>query len=158
MERMSTALTWQTVSSSTENTARLAGNLGAKLRGGEVIELVSDIGGGKTTFVRSLVKGMGSADKVASPTFTIRREYAAQDLKLYHFDFYRLAEPGIMADELVEIIDDPKAVIAIEWAEIVENVLPQNRLTIDIKATGEFEREFTFKYPEKLAYLIEKDT
>jgi len=101
---------------------------------------------------------MGSNDKVASPTFTISREYNAGNLTLYHFDFYRLAEPGIMADELAEIIEDSKAVIAIEWAAIVEAVLPDNRLTIGIKALGEFKREFTFKYPQKLAYLIEKET
>lgn len=123
-----------------------------------MIELVSDLGGGKTTFVRSLVKGMGSTDKVASPTFTISREYSAGDLTLYHFDFYRLHEPGVVANELAEVIDDPQAVVAVEWADIVEDVLPLERLTIRITATGENTREFNFAYPEKLAYLIESNT
>lgn len=155
---MSTAQTSQIVSTSTEHTARLAESIGAKLRGGEVIELVSDLGGGKTTFVRSLAKGMGSTDKVGSPTFTISREYTAGDLTLYHFDFYRLGEAGIMSDELVEVMNDPKAVVAIEWAGIVEDVLPPERLTIHITATGENERAFDISYPEKLMYLIEANT
>jgi tRNA threonylcarbamoyladenosine biosynthesis protein TsaE len=151
-------MTWQTVSTSLESTAKLAESLGSRLRGGEVIELVSDLGGGKTTFVRSLTEGMGSVDKVTSPSFTISREYKAGDLTLYHFDFYRLNDPGIVANELAEVVHDPKAVVAVEWADIVEDVLPTDKLTIHIKTTGEFTREFTCTYPEKLQYLIPKDT
>jgi tRNA threonylcarbamoyladenosine biosynthesis protein TsaE len=146
------------VSTSTDDTARLAEAVGAKLRGGEVLELISDLGGGKTTFVRSLAKGMGSTDKVGSPTFTISREYKAGDLTLHHFDFYRLAEAGIMSEELTEVLNDPQAVVAIEWAGIVENVLPADRLTIKITATGETERVFDITYPPKLAYILEKNT
>lgn len=155
---MSTDKTWQTVSTSLENTAKLAASLGARLRGGEVIELVSDLGGGKTAFVRGLAAGMGSSDKVRSPSFTISNVYAAGDLTLYHFDFYRLNDAGIVANELAEVVDDPKAVVAVEWASIVEDVLPAERLTIRIKTTGEFTREFTFTYPEKLKYLIPEET
>jgi tRNA threonylcarbamoyladenosine biosynthesis protein TsaE len=150
---MSTAMTWQTVSTSTDDTARLAERLGARLRGGEVIELVSDVGGGKTTFVKSLAKGMGSTDTVGSPTFTISRQYTAGVLTLYHFDFYRLHEPGIMAAELSEVLSDESAVVAIEWADIVEGVLPAERLTITITATGENERTFKFSCPQTLDYL-----
>ena len=128
------------------------------MRGGEVIELVSDVGGGKTTFVRGLAKGMGSSDKVASPTFTILREYKARGLTLYHFDFYRLSDPGIVANELSEVIGDPKAVIAVEWADIVENVLPASMLTIEIKNTGDTTREFIFSCPETLQYLRGENT
>jgi tRNA threonylcarbamoyladenosine biosynthesis protein TsaE len=158
-ERMSTAQkSLHIVSTSTEQTAHLAASVGARLRGGEIIELVSDLGGGKTTFVRSLVQGMGSTDKVGSPTFTISREYTAGELTLYHFDFYRLAEAGIMTEELTEVMHDPKAVVAIEWAGIVEDVLPAERLTIRITATGETERTFEVTYPQKLAYLLESNT
>jgi tRNA threonylcarbamoyladenosine biosynthesis protein TsaE len=61
-------MTWQTQSIDFEHTELLAERLGKKLKGGEVIELVSDLGGGKTTFVRGLARGMGSPDHVASPT------------------------------------------------------------------------------------------
>lgn len=128
--------------------------LGAKLRGGEVIVLVSDLGGGKTAFVRGLAKGMGSTDHVASPTFTISREYKADKLTLYHFDFYRLHEPGVVAAELEEFVHDPAAVVAIEWGSIVEEVLPRDKLVIHIERTGEASRNFTLKCSEKLAYLL----
>lgn len=108
--------------------------------------------------MRGLARGMGSADTVASPSFTISREYKANDLTLYHFDFYRLADPGIIANELAEIITDPKAVVAVEWGEIVEDVLPEARLVIKITATDETSRSFVINYDESLSYLIPKDS
>lgn len=125
------------------------------MRGGEVIELVSDLGGGKTTFTRGIARGAGSTDKVASPTFTISREYKAPKFTLAHFDFYRLGEAGIVADELAEVIDDPKYVVVVEWGEIVHDVLPEDRLTINIRMTGENARGFSFGYPSTLSYLVE---
>lgn len=115
---------------------------------------MSDLGGGKTAFVRGLARGMGSSDHVASPTFTISREYRAGDLTLYHFDFYRLQEPGIVAAELEEFIHDPRAVVAIEWGEIVADVLPRDRLEVYIERTGEASRRITVRYPESLAYVL----
>lgn len=131
--------------------------MGSRLRGGEVIELVSDLGGGKTTFVRGLARGIGSQDPVRSPSFTLSNEYRADDLILHHFDFYRLEEPGIMREELSEVLQDPKAVVAVEWGNIVQDVLPAERLTIKIKATGPDNRKLVFEYPGQLEYLI-KDT
>ena len=151
---MTTAQTWQIKSSSFGSTLKLAAQIGRKVRGGEVIELVSDLGGGKTAFVRGLVAGMGSKDTVRSPSFTLCNQYRAGRLVLYHFDFYRLQEPGIMKDELAEILADPQAVVAIEWSDIVENVLPDNRLTVRIKTISEASRELTFEYPNSLQYLI----
>lgn len=154
MVYMSTGLIYKIDSTSLEDTARLAESVGQRLRGGEIIELVSDLGGGKTTFVRGLAKGMGSPDKVASPSFTIAREYRAGDKTLYHFDFYRLSDPGLVANELAEVAGDKHAVTVVEWADIVSGVLPAERLTIHIKNTGETKREFAFTYPAKLEYLI----
>jgi tRNA threonylcarbamoyladenosine biosynthesis protein TsaE len=128
------------------------------MRGGEVIELVSDLGGGKTAFVRGLASGMGSKDTVRSPSFTLSNQYRANRLTLYHFDFYRLKEPGIMKDELAEVLDDPQAVVAIEWADIVEDVLPAKKLTVRIKALDEQSRQLTFNYPDNLSYLVPRNT
>lgn len=119
--------------------------------------LVSDLGGGKTAFVRGMARGMGSSDHVASPTFTISREYKTDKLTLYHFDFYRLREPGVVAAELEEFINDPDAVVAIEWGDIVEGVLPEDKLVVSIVRTGETSRSLTFAYPEKLKYLLPED-
>lgn len=149
--------TWQTDTTSVAETEQLAQAVGKRLKGGETIELVSDLGGGKTAFVRGLAQGMGSHDHVASPTFTISREYRTDDLTLYHFDFYRLAEPGIMTAELAEFMHDPKAVVAVEWSDIVKHVLPEKRITVSLMLTGESSRHLTFSYPEALAYLIPKD-
>lgn len=149
--------TWQTDTTSPEATEALAAEIGKRLKGGEVIELASDLGGGKTAFVRGLARGMGSHDHVASPTFTISREYHADELTLYHFDFYRLAEPGIMTAELAEFIHDPKAVVAVEWSDIVKHVLPEKRITVKLILTGESSRQLQFSYPETLAYLVPKD-
>jgi tRNA threonylcarbamoyladenosine biosynthesis protein TsaE len=99
---------------------------------------------------------MGSRDHVASPTFTIGRQYhsPANDLTLYHFDFYRLQEPGLMTLELAEALADSAGVVVVEWAGVVEGVLPDARLAINITRTGENTRDFQFEYPETLAYLI----
>jgi len=137
-------------------TEQLAETIGAKLRGGEVIELIADLGGGKTTFVRGLARGAGSVGKVSSPTFTLSNEYKAGELTIHHFDFYRLAEAGIMGDELAEAIADPKAVVVVEWGDIVADVLPASRLTITITATGEDSRQLQFKCPDGLSYLLPK--
>lgn len=149
--------TWQTDTTSPEATEALAASIGAKFTGGEVIELVSDLGGGKTAFVRGLARGMGSHDQVASPTFTISREYHSDNLTLYHFDFYRLHEPGIITAELAEFIHDPKAVVAIEWSDIAKHVLPEKRVTVHLTLTGETNRQLQFTYPKELAYLIPKE-
>lgn len=130
-------------------TEQLAERIGRQLRGGEVIELVSDLGGGKTTFVRGLVRGFGSADRVASPTFTISKLYQAGDRQIVHFDFYRLSEPGLMVHELAEYLDDPHSVVVVEWGDLVQSVLPANRLTIRLARQGETERQITMHYPAK---------
>jgi tRNA threonylcarbamoyladenosine biosynthesis protein TsaE len=152
---MSTVLTWQTNTTSSEQTELLAAALGRSLKGGETIELASDLGGGKTTFTRGLVGGLGSPDKVASPTFTISKVYVAGDVAVHHFDFYRLAEPGIIADELAEVVGDPQSIVVVEWAEVVQHVLPDERLTIEIKQTPTGERQLTFRAPESLQYMVE---
>jgi len=140
-------------SSGLEETLHLAEQIGRKLKGGEIIELISDLGGGKTAFVRGLAAGMGSTDTVRSPSFTISNKYSADKLKLYHFDFYRLQEPGIMKDELAEILTDPSAVVALEWAGIIDDVLPTERLQITFKVTDENQRFISIKCPNTLDYL-----
>src|SRR5689334_25117700 len=106
-------------------TEQLGEAIGERLKGGEVIELVSDLGGGKTTFVRGLARGFGSSDRVASPTFTISKVYKSGSKELHHFDFYRLQESGLIAHELEEIIHDPMCTVVVEWAAVVKNVLPE---------------------------------
>lgn len=155
---MSIAKTWQTDSTNLENTEKIAEKVGRKLKGGEIVELVSDLGGGKTAFVRGLARGAGSQDHVASPTFTISREYRAGELTLHHFDFYRLSEPGLMTAELAELMNDPKTVVAVEWSGIVQHILPKERIVVAITLKGDTSRHISITYPEKLEYLIPKES
>lgn len=112
--------------------------LGRLLRGGEVIELVGDVGAGKTTFTKGLATGLDIAEDVQSPSFTINRVYTARnDLTLAHYDFYRLQEAGIMGDELKETILNQKTITVIEWGGIVEGALPVDRLTLSIVSPTE---------------------
>ncbi len=125
------------------------------MRGGEVIELASDLGGGKTTFVRGLARGMGSKDKVTSPSFTVSKVYHAGKLQIHHFDFYRLNEAGLLEHELDELMGDKDVVVVVEWADIIQHVLPSRHMRIQIKATGESTRLLTFEYPQSLSYMME---
>lgn len=116
--------------------------LGQLLGGGEVLELVGDIGAGKTTFTKGLARGLGVTDTVQSPTFTISRVYEARNnLEMRHYDFYRLDEAGIMADELVDASSEDSTVTVIEWAGIVDSVLPDDRVRIVFEPTGENSRQ-----------------
>lgn len=145
---------WETNTRDAASTERLGEYIGKKLQGGEVVELVSDIGGGKTTFTRGLVRGTGSKDHVTSPTFTISQEYCTDRFIVYHFDFYRLPEAGIMADELAEVVGKPESVVIIEWGDIVRQILPEDKLSITISAASENERKLVLSYPSIFRYLI----
>jgi len=119
----------------------LGRRLGEVLEGGEVLELVGDVGAGKTTLTKGLAEGLSITDPIQSPTFTISRVYAARDgLTLYHYDFYRLGEAGIMAEDVSEVMDDGAAITVIEWASAVSDVLPRDHLRIEIAPTSEHAR------------------
>lgn len=115
--------------------------IGKLLKGGEVIELVGDVGAGKTTLTKGIAIGLGVTDNVQSPSFTISRVYLARDdLQLAHYDFYRLSDAGLMANELDESINNTKTITIIEWGGIANDVLPEDRITIDISAPTESSR------------------
>lgn len=116
--------------------------LGSYLFGGCLIELVGDVGSGKTTLAKGIAVGLGVEDDVQSPSFTIKRVYDAHDhLILAHYDFYRLMDAGIMTNELEESLTDPNCVTIIEWGEIVDGVLPTDRISIKITSPTEDSRE-----------------
>jgi tRNA threonylcarbamoyladenosine biosynthesis protein TsaE len=132
-----------------------ATKLGSKLKGGEVLTFASDLGGGKTTLIKYIVAGSGSNELVSSPTFTICNTYKAKNFTIYHFDFYRLSDPGIMKRELAEVLEDEKTVVLIEWPEIIESVLDKNMVSIQIEVTAENSRKLKLIYPDNLDYLFE---
>lgn len=118
--------------------------IGTFLKGGDFIELVGDVGSGKTTLTKDIAVGMGVEDNVQSPSFTINRVYRGRDnLTLTHYDFYRLDDAGIMANELRESAADKDMVTIIEWAGVVCDILPIDRLTIKISSPTENDRELS---------------
>ncbi len=133
----------------------LGARIGGQLRGGEVIELIGDVGAGKTTFVKGLASGLEIDEDIQSPSYTISRTYDARDgLRLSHYDFYRLDEAGIMASELQESTADPSSITVIEWADIASDVLPAERLTLQIIPITETEREVTISPRGEWAEVI----
>lgn len=149
---------WIIRSASSDDTERIGELLGGLIKAPELLELRSDLGGGKTTFTRGLVRGLGSSDRVGSPTFTLNKVYKADDLEIHHFDFYRLDEPGVVSDQLEESLKNPKVVTIVEWADIVAGVLPDERLTVEFKPVpdNEDERVITFEFPQSKMVIIEE--
>ena len=115
-----------------------------RLTGGMVVELIGDVGAGKTTLTRAIARELGVKGPVQSPTFTISNRYDLPDGRiLAHYDFYRLGEAGIMADELDEAIHDPQTITIIEWGDIIADILPDDRVTLQIVSPTETERKIT---------------
>lgn len=141
---------------SVEKMIELGRKIGARTRGGEVFELSGDVGTGKTSFVKGLAAGMGVADVIQSPTFTISRMYDLPNgIVLGHYDFYRLKEPGIMRDELSEILADGSSIVALEWDETVKDILPRDRtISVQIKYTGENSRSLTLTGDDAMEYVL----
>ena len=136
-------------------------SIGLSLFGGEKIELIGDIGAGKTTLVKGIASGLNINEYIQSPSFTINRIYKGRDnIVLAHYDFYRLNDAGIIGDELAETINDPKAVTIIEWGQIVSGILPIDKLSIEIVAISENSRKITLNYggpiSQKLLESLEK--
>ena len=111
-------MTHEVVVQTVDELIALGERIGARLAGGETIELVGDIGAGKTMLTKGLARGMGIAEEVQS--------------RLAHYDFYRLNNAGIMQAELAEVVQDARTVTVIEWAAVVGDVLPDDTLRITI--------------------------
>lgn len=130
---------------------RFGHGLGAKLRGGEVIQLIGDVGAGKTTFVRGLAEGAGSTDHVSSPTFTICNTYQGR-LTIHHCDFYRLQDDTLIEKELLELIDG-QSVVILEWAENIRAVKSVDSVAISINVMENDTRSFGVHASDTYNYL-----
>lgn len=107
-----------------------------------IIELIGDVGTGKTTFTRGLAKGLGVKSAITSPSFTISKSYALPNGgTLSHFDFYRLNDPGLMADDLKDQIENKQNIVVIEWGESIADFLPKNHFKIEITYNDDGSRE-----------------
>lgn len=118
-----------------ENETREFGlKLAEELRAGDVLALIGDLGTGKTALTGYIAQGLGISDNIVSPTFTIVREYTDGRLPLYHFDVYRLADSEEMFNiGAEEYFYEKGGVCVIEWADIVEDILPADTKYIYIE-------------------------
>lgn len=136
-----------------EETIALGNRLGLLLQPNMLLTLSGDLGAGKTTFTKGIGQGLGITKVINSPTFTILKQYQGR-LILSHFDAYRLE--GQDDDLGFEEIFDSDDVCVVEWANFIEDILPVDRLTIEIKKIDENIREFVFKTnSEKYAQVVE---
>ena len=128
-------------SSNPEETERFAIKLGSLLQAGDVFLLEGDLGAGKTTFSKGIAKGLGVERNVNSPTFTIMKEYMGR-IPLYHMDVYRLGEESedLGFDEYFE----GDGVCIVEWAHLIEDQLPLERMEVSIFHTSGYGRKFEF--------------
>ncbi len=121
-------------------------DFGENFSGGNIIELIGDVGAGKTTFVRGFAKSLGIEEPVTSPSFTISKAYACPDGRtLIHYDFYRLSDPGLMVEDLEENLKNPNNIVIIEWSDSVKDILPENHTIINIKYNDDGSRELEVK-------------
>jgi len=127
---------------SLEETQSLAQSLAQLLEAQDIITLEGDLGAGKTTFTQALAKGLGIIRTVNSPTFTIMKQYEGR-LPFNHLDVYRLAD----SDEDLgwEEIFYGDAVTVVEWAHLIEEDLPDERLAIEIYRIDNDKRKFVLK-------------
>ena len=128
---------------SSEETKRCAAALARLLRGTEVIALDGDLGAGKTHFTQGLAEGLGIEEPVNSPTFTIVQVYEEGRLPFYHFDVYRIGDIEEMDEIGFEDYVYGDGVSLIEWANLIDEILPANRTEITIEK--DLEQGFDFR-------------
>ena len=140
------------ITTSPEETENIGAALGRALPGGTVIAYRGDLGAGKTAFTRGLARGLGYADPVTSPTYTIVNEYLGGRLPLFHFDMYRLASSDDLFDIGWEDYLDRGGICAVEWSENVADAM-EDPVTVTIEKTGGDERRITIEGGIDLAAL-----
>ena len=131
---------------SEDETVALGESLATELPPRAVVLLIGNLGAGKTTLAKGIVKGLGAAqpEEVSSPTFTLIHEYSPS---VYHIDLYRLDQTAQVATLGLDEIFDRQAIVLIEWGERFPQLLPENRIEIQLRTTGEDSREIEIVGP-----------
>lgn len=129
---------------SAEETMNLGERLGKILRPGDVLALFGDLGAGKTTFTKGIARGLGLADDIHSPTFTLIHEHIGPT-PLYHVDLYRLETEEEVDSLGIEEYIYSEGITIIEWADRMRLTLPPERLDIELKMKGDNDREMIFE-------------
>ena len=137
---------------SPEETEKVGAALGKILNPGTILAYRGDLGAGKTAFTRGLARGLGYAEPVTSPTYTIVNEYLGGRLPLFHFDMYRLASSDDLWDIGWEDYLERGGICAVEWSENVDDAM-ENAVYVTIYKTGEESRRIVIEGGENLADL-----
>jgi tRNA threonylcarbamoyladenosine biosynthesis protein TsaE len=119
-------------SGSVEETVELGQRLGKLLQKGDNVCLIGGLGTGKTAFAGGIAKALGILEYITSPTFTIINEYKGR-LPLYHLDVYRIGNVGEVLDTGYDEYIDGNGITVIEWADLIREILPENRIEITIE-------------------------
>lgn len=134
-------MNYKIISNSDMDTIELAQNIESEKFPNMVICMEGDLGSGKTLFTKAFAKSMGISENITSPTFNIIKEYDGEEgYKLYHMDVYRLSESK--EDIGISEYFNKGGVTIIEWADLISDILPKNRLDIRIKIVDENKRVF----------------
>lgn len=120
-----------------EDTRRLAGALARSLCPGDVVALTGELGAGKTCFVQGVARALGVTDRVTSPSFLLRRDYDGE-LPIVHLDVYRL-ETVHEALDLDWAEEAERAVVLVEWGDVVRGVLPSDHLEVELRHPADAE-------------------
>ncbi len=134
------------ISQKIEDTIAAGARLAKKLKRGDVVALIGELGAGKTVFTKGIAGGLGVKDAryVNSPTFVIIKEYKGR-LPLYHFDLYRLDESSVIDAENFEEYFYGDGVSVIEWADKARGLLPKKYFEVKLSVAGENKRKIEIK-------------
>ncbi len=130
-------------SSSPEETYAIGRRLGQLAEPGDIVTLSGDLGTGKTVFAKGFAEGLGIADDVTSPTFTIIKEYTDGRIPLAHFDAYRIADPDEMYAIGYEDYLSGDFICLIEWPEMIEELIPGDALRVRLEK--DLEKGFDYR-------------
>ena len=132
------------ISQNPDDTQKIATEFAATLKGGELVELIGELGAGKTTFVRGVAAALGATARVKSPTFTVMNEYPVAHptiKRIVHMDLYRMTNADHLSGLAIEDVRDAQTVLFIEWPDVFgkEVFVPDVRVTF--KVTSDIGRE-----------------
>lgn len=153
---MNSDMTFTITTSDSAVTEALGQRLAQNLQGNELLELIGDLGSGKTTLARGILRGLGYEGPVTSPTFTVVRTYSLPGgMRVEHVDLYRLGEDQLMQQMLLESVAEPQTMVLAEWATPDRTALPPERIQVKLQPGKHPDaRHIKIDAPKSLAYVL----